>query len=94
MTFKYLGANITSDRNLKKEVQAQRIKTALMSGDRNKYVSLRSKIRIYKTYETVMTCAIETRAETTITKGLLRTMRRFKAHRWQHSATFAGFKMP
>jgi len=33
MTFKYLGANITSDRNLKGEVQAQTIKTTVMSDD-------------------------------------------------------------
>jgi len=47
MSFKYLGgANITSNRNLKEEMQAQTTKVA---GDiiwRNKYTSLRSKIRI------------------------------------------------
>jgi len=42
-------------------------------------MSLRGKIRMYKTCMTsVMSCAIETRAETTITKGLLRTIRTLK----------------
>jgi len=56
VTFKCLGANIMSNRNLKEEMQIQTIKAAMMSGYlrdiiwRNKYISLRSKIRIYKGY--------------------------------------------
>ncbi|XP_044760217.1 uncharacterized protein LOC123317675 [Coccinella septempunctata] len=80
MSFKYLGANITSNRNLKNEVKAQTTRATLMSGYlrdffwRNKYVSTRSKVRIYKTcVRPVMTYAIETRAENTATKRLLRT---------------------
>lgn len=80
MTFKYLGANITSNRNLKEEVKAQTTKASQISGYlrdiiwRNKYMSTRSKVRIYKTcVRPVMTYAIETRAENTITKRLLRT---------------------
>jgi hypothetical protein len=48
MTFKYLGANIASNRNLKEEVQGQTTKGAMMSDDlrdiiwRNKYMSLKS----------------------------------------------------
>jgi len=55
------------------QVQAQTTKAAMMSGyprdiiRRNKYVSLRSEIRMYKTCARPLTaCAIETRAETAI----------------------------
>ncbi|XP_048520668.1 uncharacterized protein LOC125503803 [Dendroctonus ponderosae] len=80
MTFKYLGANITSNRNLEEEVRNQTSKAALISGYlrdiiwRNKHMSRGSKVRIYKTcVRPVMTYAAETRAENTTTKRLLRT---------------------
>jgi hypothetical protein len=60
---------------VEEEVQAQTTKAAMMSGYlrdiiwRNK--NMRSKIRIHKTcMRSVMICAIETKAETTITKLL------------------------
>jgi len=59
MTFKYLTANITSNKNLKQELQVQTTKAAMMSTYaiiwRNKYMSLRSKIRIYTGARLVMT---------------------------------------
>lgn len=80
MSFRYLGAHITSNRNLKEEVQKQTVKAAMMAGYlrdiiwRNKYMRLESKVRVYKTcVRPVMTYAIETRAETTKTTHLLRT---------------------
>ena len=80
MQFKYLGACITSDRDLKEEVKAQTTKASLISGYlrdviwRNKHLSIESKTRIYKTcVRPVMTYAIETRAENTTTKRMLRT---------------------
>lgn len=80
MSFKYLGANITSNRDLRSEVKAQTTKASMISGYlrdliwRNKYMSTRSKVRIYKTcVRPVLTYAVETRAENTITKRLLRT---------------------
>ncbi|XP_048522437.1 uncharacterized protein LOC125504463 [Dendroctonus ponderosae] len=80
MAFKYLGANITSNRNLKEEVRNQRSKATLISGYlrdiiwRNKHMSIGSKVRIYKTcVRPVMTYAAETRAENTTTKRLVRT---------------------
>lgn len=80
MSFKYLGASITSARNLKEEVKAQTTKASVISGClrdiiwRNKYMSNKSKVRIYKTcVRPIMTYAIETRAENTTTKRLLRT---------------------
>jgi len=70
MTFRYLAANITSNRNLKEEMQAQMTKATMISGYlrdvicRNKYIRLKSKI--YKTcVKLVIIYAIETRAETT-----------------------------
>lgn len=79
VSFRYLGAHITSNRNLKEEMQKQTIKAAMMSGYlrdiiwRTKYMSLESKVRVYKTcVRPMMTYAIETRAETTKTKHLLR----------------------
>lgn len=80
MSFKYLGANITSTRNIKEEAKAQTTKASLISGFlrdiiwRNKHMSTRSKVRIYKTcVRPIMTYAIETRAENTTTKRLLRS---------------------
>ena len=80
MSFKYLGANITSNRDLKEEVRTQVTKATLISGFlrdivwRNKYMSIRSKTRIYKTcVRPIMAYAGETRAETAVTKRLLRT---------------------
>lgn len=79
MSFKYLGVNITSTRNLKQEAQNQTIMAARVSGFlrdviwRNKHMSIESKTRIYKTcVRPIMTYAIETRAETAATKQLLR----------------------
>lgn len=80
MSFKYLGVNITSSRNLQEEVKAQTTKAALISGYlrdiiwRNKYMSIESKVRIYKTcVRPVMTYAVETRAENSTTKRITRT---------------------
>lgn len=80
MSFKYLGANITSNRNLKSEVKEHTVKASLISGFlrdviwRNKYMSINSKVRIYKTcVRPILSYAVETRAETTTTKRLLRT---------------------
>ncbi|XP_030762233.1 uncharacterized protein LOC115887052 [Sitophilus oryzae] len=80
MSFKYLGANITSTRNLKEEVKTQTTKASLISGYlrdiiwQNKYMSSRSKVRIYKACgRPIMTYGIETRADNTTTKRLLRT---------------------
>jgi len=72
MTLKYLGANITRDRNLEEEVQEQTTKAVVIFGDiiwKNKYMRLRSKIRMYETRaRSVMTPVIETRAKTNIIK--------------------------
>jgi len=77
MTFKYHRANVTSNRKLKEKVQVQMTKTVMMSGylryNMEKYISLKSKIKIYRTYvRFIMIYTTETRAETTITKHLLR----------------------
>ncbi|XP_045462678.1 uncharacterized protein LOC123672567 [Harmonia axyridis] len=77
MSFKYLGANVTSNRNLKNEVKAQTKNASLISCYwrdvfwRNKYMSTRSKVKTC--VRPVMTYAVETRAENTVTKRLLRT---------------------
>ncbi|XP_045462511.1 uncharacterized protein LOC123672460 [Harmonia axyridis] len=80
MSYTYLGSNITSTRNLKEEVNSQITKASLISGYlrdiiwRNKYMSLSSKVRIYKTcVRPIMTYGIETRAENAETKRQLRT---------------------
>ncbi|XP_056641765.1 uncharacterized protein LOC130448413 [Diorhabda sublineata] len=80
MSFKYLGVNITSKRNLKQEVKTQTTAASRISGFlrtviwRNKFLSIESKTRIYKTcVRPVMTYAIEMRAETATTKRILRT---------------------
>ena len=55
VNFKYLGVNITSSRNLKKEVKAQTNRATTISGYqreiiwRNKNISIESKVRLYKT---------------------------------------------
>jgi len=65
---------------LKEEMQTQTTKAVMMSNYlcdiiwRNKYMSLKSKIRIYKTCMRSVMIYIETRAETTITKCPLRSM--------------------
>lgn len=81
MSFKYLGIDISSDRNTYKEVQHQSIKGAQVSGFlrdttwKNKYMNVDSKIKIYKTMiRPIMTYGAETRAETSRTKQLLRTV--------------------
>ena len=78
MNFKYLGVTITSSIDLEKEVKT--LKASLISGylrDKiwlNKYMSVDSKTRIYKTcVRPIMTYAIETRAENSTTKRLLQT---------------------
>ena len=72
MNFKYLGVTITSSGDLEKAF--------LISGYlrdiiwRSKYMSMDSQTRIYKTcVRTIMTYAIETRAENSTMKRLLRT---------------------
>lgn len=80
MSFKYLGVNITSNRNLKQEVKMQTTAASRILGFlrtviwRNKFLSTESKTRIYKTcVRPVMIYAIETRAETAATKQILKT---------------------
>ena len=76
INFKYLGVTITSNRDLEKEVKAQTLKASLISGYlrdiiwRNQYMPVDIKTRIYKT---CVTYSIETRAENSTTKRLLRT---------------------
>ena len=80
MTFKYLGVEISSSSDLYSEVREQTNKASALSGClrnviwNNKHVRIQSKVRIYKTcIRPVMTYGIETRADTTRTKNLLRT---------------------
>ena len=80
MAFDYLGAKITSNKDLQSKVKVQTTKAAIVSRLlrdliwRNKHISIDSKVRIYKTcVRLIMTYAVETRAETRITKRLLRT---------------------
>jgi len=49
MTYRYPGANITSNVNLKEERQAQTIKADYLRDMIWRNMSLKSKIRIYKT---------------------------------------------
>jgi len=102
MIFRYFRANITSNRKLEKEVQAQTIKVDIMSGYlrdiiwRDKYTSFKSKIRIYKIcMRPVMTYANETRAGITksITKPTIKPLpikkngnEDFEVRHWQHFA--------
>ena len=77
--FNYLGAEISTKRELKQEVRTQAMKAARISGClystiwRNKYMSTECKVLIYKTnVRPVLTYASETRAETAYTQKLLR----------------------
>ena len=76
INFKYFGVTKTSSKDLEKEVKAQILKASLISGYlrdiiwRNKYMSVDSRTRIYKTcVRRIMT--IETRVENATTKRLL-----------------------
>lgn len=82
-SFQYLGIEIrvSSDRNLYKEVRQQALKGARISGYlrditwKNKYLLTQSKVKIYKTVvRPTLTYGAETRAETSKTKQLLRTV--------------------
>ena len=79
-TFKYFGSIISSNRNTYMEVRHQTNNSARISGLlrdvtwRNKYMTVESKIKIYKAVvRPIMTYSAETRADTTKTKQLLRT---------------------
>jgi len=79
-TFKYLGVTINSYPDLRHEVQDQVHKASVISGClrssiwKNKYMNIESKTRIYKTcIRPILTYAAETRADTTVTKRMLRT---------------------
>lgn len=81
MQFKYLGALITSVKDLGTEVRSQTIKATRVAGClnemvwRNKYMAKESKVRVYKTVvRPVLTYAAETRADTKRTKQQLRTV--------------------
>ena len=80
MAFKYLGCHVTSDRNLYNEVKDQTIRGARMSGClkdivwRNKFMSTKAKVEIYKAaVRPMITYAVKTRADTTRTEHLLRS---------------------
>lgn len=86
--FNYLGAEISEHRDLSKEVKTQVTKGARIAEClyglvwKNKYMSAKSKVRIYKTcVRPVLTYAAKTRASTITTHKLLRTteMRIIKA---------------
>ncbi|XP_072766481.1 uncharacterized protein [Anoplolepis gracilipes] len=90
MKFNYLGAIVSSNRNLVEEVRAQANRANRIAGYlreviwRNRNMSLRSKVRIYKTcIRPILTYAVETRADITRTKRILRTteMRTLRAIR-------------
>ncbi|XP_043499674.1 uncharacterized protein LOC122522555 [Polistes fuscatus] len=79
MRFEYLGVIITSNRNLEEEVREQATKASIISGYlkdiiwRNKHMSIKGKVRIYKTcVRPIMTYTAETRAESAISKCILR----------------------
>lgn len=79
ISFKYLGTNITSARNLKEKAKTRK-KASLILGYlrdmiwRNRYMSTRSKVRIHKkNIKAVMAYAIETETGNSTTKRLLRT---------------------
>nr|XP_018912057.1 PREDICTED: uncharacterized protein LOC109040537 [Bemisia tabaci] len=81
MEFKYLGALLTSAKDLGTEVRDQALKAARIAGClnemvwRNKYMARESKVRVYKTIaRPVLTFATETRAETKRTKQQFRTV--------------------
>ncbi|KAI4474576.1 hypothetical protein M0804_014778 [Polistes exclamans] len=73
-------ANITNNRNLEEEVRDQATKASIIFEYvtdimwRNKHMSIKSKVRIYKTcVRPIMTHTAETRAESTISIRILRT---------------------
>lgn len=81
MEFRYLGALLTSMKDLSAEVRCQTIKAAKTAGClnemvwRNRFMNKDSKVRIYKTIvRPVLTYAAETRAETQRTKQQFRTL--------------------
>lgn len=78
MQFNYLGARITSSKDLTAEVRAQANKAARISGClrqviwRNKHLSVRGKVRIYKTcVRPILAYGVETRADTTQTTRII-----------------------
>ncbi|XP_045466553.1 uncharacterized protein LOC123675250 [Harmonia axyridis] len=78
--FTYLGADITSDGDLKREVRNQTMKASRISGFlqdivwRNKYLNINSKVRIYKTaIRPIITYAAETRPDTARTTQIMST---------------------
>lgn len=78
--FKYLGLEITSNRNIVEEVRSQATKATLISGQlrdiiwRNRYMNIDSKTRIYRTcVRPILTYGAETRCETNKTKQIMRT---------------------
>lgn len=78
--FKYLGIDAIYDRNIQNETHTQAQKAAAVSGClrdiiwRNKHISIKAKVRIYKTcIRPIITYAAETRAETARTKAIIRT---------------------
>ncbi|XP_050447499.1 uncharacterized protein LOC126849579 [Cataglyphis hispanica] len=80
MSFKYLGVEISSNQDRKKEVQGQIDKAARISGClkeiiwRNKHMKREAKVKIYKTcVRPIMTYAAETRADIRKTKSMVRT---------------------
>ncbi|XP_050457558.1 uncharacterized protein LOC126854663 [Cataglyphis hispanica] len=80
MSFKYLGVEISSNQDRKKEVQGQIDKAARISGYlkeiiwRNKHMKREAKVKIYKTcVRPIMTYAAETRADIRKTKSMVRT---------------------
>lgn len=80
MNFKYLEVNITNSRSLKEEIKAQSNRATMISGylcdiiRTHKHISTRNYVKICTTFvKSVITYAIETKAETAATKKLLRS---------------------
>ncbi|XP_050459519.1 uncharacterized protein LOC126855693 [Cataglyphis hispanica] len=80
LSFKYLGVEIFSNQDRKKEVQGQIDKAARISGClkeiiwRNKHMKREAKVKIYKTcVRPIMTYAAEIRADIRKTKSMVRT---------------------
>ena len=78
LEFSYLGVKITSSKDLTSEVVTQTNKAACVSGClrdvvwRNKHMSIKGKVRIYKTcVRPLLTYAIKTRADTLNTQQLM-----------------------
>jgi endonuclease/exonuclease/phosphatase family metal-dependent hydrolase len=77
--FKYLGVDVSSQGDLTNETVSQVLRAARIQGClkdaiwKNKHMKMESKIRIYKTcVRPILTYGIESRADTTKTKSLLR----------------------